>query len=194
MTKNTTNEAVVNFINTIRETNQTIAENAIAAQERNMALAQNIFENGIEVLKSHAETTRTFIREQVEQAQKRQGDFKGLSDSVVAAQERNIKFAQSVIENSTEVLKSQVEGARTLTQTLIEQSKKQQAAFETFTAKSLDLYADFFNTPATYYKQAVETAEEIARQGVETAQKITRKGVEAVQNASRQGQKDTTTK
>jgi len=194
MTKNTANESVVNFINTIRETNQAIAESAIAAQERNMALAQNIFENGIEVLKSHAETTRTFIREQVEQAQKRQGDFKGFSDSAAAAHERNIKFAQNVIENTTEVLKSQVEGARTLTQTLIEQSKKQQAAFETFTAKSLDLYADFFNTPAAYYKQAVETAEEIARQGVETAQKITHKGVEAVQNATRQGQKTTTTK
>jgi len=176
------------MVKTVRETNQAIAESAVAAYERNMAFAQNTFENGIEVLKSHAENTRTLWREQAEQVQQRQQvDWQPVVNNAIAAQERNVHYAQSVVENGAEVLKSHVRSSRDLMQTLAEQARKQQEAFQTLTRESVDTYVDFLFAPFAYYRQAADTAESIAWQGVETAQKITRQGIDAAHKASRQG-------
>lgn len=56
---------------------------------------------------------------------------KAIADSIVAAQERNLRFAQSIFENGVEVLKNQVEDARTVTQEFVEQSQKQQDTMQT---------------------------------------------------------------
>src|SRR5690349_10117181 len=120
MAKNKANEVALSLSKSVREANQAIADSIIAAQERNLKFAQSILENGIEVLKSYAEDTRTLTQELVEQPQKQQGVFQSLADSAVTAQERNVKFAQSVIRSGTEVLKSHAEDTRTLMQTLAE--------------------------------------------------------------------------
>jgi len=109
-----------------------------------------------------------------------------IMESTVAAQERNVRYVQSFVQNGTEVLKSNVNSARTLMQILAEQSQKQQETFQALVRESLDTYVDFLFTPFSYYRQAVDTAESIARQGVETVQKIARQGMEAVQKATRQ--------
>src|SRR6266568_298644 len=94
-------------------------------------------------------------------------------DSVVAAQERNVKFTQSLLQNGTELLKSHGESTRTLMQTLAEQSQKQQEAFQTLARETWDAYMGFFSSPFNYYQQTLETAESITRQGMEAAQKAT---------------------
>lgn len=184
--KDRLNEATWNLSNAVREANQAIANSAVAAQERNMKFLQSTFENGVEVLKSHAESTRTLMDELVQEPSKDRAIFQSVADSAVAAQERNVRYAQSLVQNGTEVLKSHAEDTRALMQTLAEQSQKQQEAFQELVRESMDAYLDYFYAPFSYYEQTLETAGSIARQGVETAQKIARQGMEAVQRATRQ--------
>lgn len=184
--KDRLNEATWNLSNAVREANQAIANSAVAAQERNMKFLQSTFENGVEVLKSHAESTRTLMDELVQEPSKDRAIFQSVADNAVAAQERNVRYAQSLVQNGTEVLKSHAEDTRALMQTLAEQSQKQQEAFQELVRESMDAYLDYFYAPFSYYEQTLETAGSIARQGVETAQKIARQGMEAVQRATRQ--------
>lgn len=184
--KDRLNEAAWNLSNAAREANQAIANSAIAAQDRNMKFAQSTFENGVEVLKSHAESTRALMDELVQEPSKDRAIFQSVADNAVAAQERNVRFAQSLVQNGTEVLKSHAEDTRALMQTLAEQTQKQQEAFQALVRESMDAYLDYFYAPFSYYEQSLETAGSIARQGVETAQKIARQGMEAVQKAARQ--------
>ncbi len=184
--KDRLNEAAWNLSNAAREANQAIANSAVAAQDRNMKFAQSTFENGVEVLKSHAESTRALMDELVQEPSKDRAIFQSVADNAVAAQERNVRFAQSLVQNGTEVLKSHAEDTRALMQTLGEQTQKQQEAFQLLVRESMDAYLDYFYAPFSYYEQTLETAGSIARQGVETVQKIARQGMEAVQKATRQ--------
>ena len=178
------NDATWSISKSVRESNQAIADNLVSGQERNMKFAQSIFENEVELLKSHAEQTRSLMEEFVGEPEKSQAFFQTLANGAVAAQERNVKFAQSFIENGTELLKSHGESTRALMQTLAQQSQKQQEAFQTLARETWDAYIGFFSSPLSYYQQTLETAESIAWQGVETAQKITRQGMDAAQKAA----------
>jgi hypothetical protein len=178
------NDATWSISKSVRESNQAIADNLVSAQERNMKFAQSIFENEVELLKSHADQTRSFMEEFGGEPEKSQAFFQTLANGAVAAQERNVKVAQSFLENGTELLKSHGESTRTLMQTLAQQSQIQQEAFQMLARETWDAYMGFFSSPLSYYQQTLETAESIAWQGVETAQKITRQGMEAAQKAT----------
>jgi hypothetical protein len=180
------NEATWNLTQSFRETNQAFTESAVAAQKRNAAFTQQVFENSIELLKSHADATRGLMSEQAEQAGK-PAAFEALAESTVEAQDRNMRYAQSVVENGTELLKSNMEVSRQLVQSVLEQSQKQQEAFQSLAQATVESYMDFFTAPYSYYQQGVETAKSIALQGMEAAQRITRQGVEAAQKAAQQG-------
>jgi hypothetical protein len=186
MTTKEINEATVNLTKSWQETNKAIADNLVAAQERNLRFAQSVFENGVEVLKNQAEDARSVMQEFVEQPQKQQGTLQTLADSATVAQKRNLKYAQNVYENGTELLKSHAGGARGLMETLVEQSHTQQEAFQTIVRESMNAYIDFLYTPFSFYQQAVEAAQSITRQGVETARRITRQSMDAAQDAARQ--------
>jgi len=191
MAKNKANEATWNLTESLRDTNQAIVETAVEAQNRNLAFAQNTLENGIELLKSHADNTRNLISDQLEQSEKQAVDFQAFANSAIAAQERNVRYVQSLVQNGTEVLKSHVNSSRALMQVLAEQSQKQQETFQVLVRESWDTYVDFLFTPFSYYRQAVDTAESIARQGVQTAENISRQGLQAAQRVARQGQQAT---
>jgi hypothetical protein len=185
MAKNV-NEETWNLTQSLRETNQALAESVVAAQKRNNAFAQQVFENGIELLKSHAEATHGLMGEQAEQANIPSA-FEKFVERTVEAQDRNMRYAQSVVESGTELLKNNMEASRQLAQTLIEQSQKQQEAFQSLAHATLESYMDFFTSPFSYYQQGVETAKSIALQGIETAQRITRQSAETAQKAAQQG-------
>lgn len=189
MVKEKVNETAWNLNSAVQEANQAIADSAAAAYERNMKFAQVAIESGAGVFKSHAEGTRALMQELVEQPQWEQGAFQKVLESAVAAQERNLKFSQSMLQNGTELLKSHVEGTRVLMQKLAEQTRKEQEAFQGLARESMNAYIDFFAGPFSYYQHSWEAAESMAWQGVETAQKITRQGLEVVQKAAQQGQK-----
>lgn len=114
---------------------------------------------------------------------------KAVVDSAVAAQERNIRYAQSVFENGLEVVKSHTKETRALTQALVEQSQKQQQAFQTLAQEATEAYAGFFSTMFSYYRQIYENTGAALWQGVDVAQKVTREGMDVAQEAWRQSQK-----
>jgi polyhydroxyalkanoate synthesis regulator phasin len=186
MTTEEINEAAVNLTKSWQETNKVTADSLAAAQERNLRFVQSVFENGVEVLKNQTEDARSVMQEFVEQPQKQRGSLQTAADSAIAAQKRNLKYAQNVYENGTELLKSHADGARNLMETLVEQSHTQQEAFQTIVRESMNAYIDFLYAPFSFHQQAVETAQTITRQGVETAQGISHQGMDAAQNAARQ--------
>jgi len=182
------NDAALNIAQSVREAGQAVTESAVATYERNVAFAQSTFENGVEVLKSHAESARSLLHEQTDRTQDRQPvDVQAVFNSAIAAQERNMHYAQTTFENGAELWKNHVRNTRSLMDKLAEQGQRQQEAFRQIARESLDAYIDFFFAPFSYYKQALDTAESIAWQGVETAEKVGRQGLETVQNVTRQG-------
>ena len=53
-----------------------------------------------------------------------------VAESIVASQERNVKFAQSIFTSGVEILKSHVEGTRVLARKIEQQTQQQKEAFE----------------------------------------------------------------
>lgn len=188
MAENKVNEAALSLTRSLNETNKTIADTALAAQERNIKFAQGIFENGIEVLKSDAESTRTLLQELTEQPQQNQGAFQAVVDTTVAIQDRNARFAQSVFQGWIDLLKSHTEATRTLLQTVAGQTRRQQEAFQTLTRESIDAYIDLWRAPFSFYQQALDAAQTVTQQGLENVQNAAWQGIENAQKATRQTQ------
>jgi len=183
--KDQVSEATEELSESVREANRVIADSAVAAQERNWKFAQSIFEDEVELFKSHAEGTRTVMEKLMGESEKGQPLFQSVADSAVAAQERNLKFVQGVLENGTEVLRSHVEGTRTLMHTLTEQSHKQREAFGVLARGTWDTYRGFFPSPLKYYEQAIESAESFAMHGMGTAEKAPHHEKQAVRAATK---------
>ncbi len=171
----------------LRQTNQAMAENVVKAQERNVELIQNTLENGIEVLKSYAQDSRSLFRDLVENPQKPQDALEALLNTAVSAQEHNLRYMQSVLLKSSDVLKSHVNGAGDLVQLFIVQTQKQQDAIQTLVHESVDSYMSCFHAPYTYFQQMLNSAQSLARESVETVQRVTEQGIEAAQQATHQG-------
>ncbi len=112
---------------------------------------------------------------------------KALANTAVAAQERNMRYAQSMFENGLEVVKSHTQETRSLTQALVEQSQKQQEAFQALAHEATEAYTGFFSTMFSYYRQVYENAGAAAWQSVDVAQKMTREGMDVAQKVTREG-------
>ena len=190
MTDTKANEATKKLMSSVQEASKAITDTVVAAQERNLTFAQSVLENSIEVLRSHAESTRTLMQELIEQAKKQQvgpEGFQAVVDSALAAQERNTKLAQNIIENGIEVLKSQAGVTRSLMQELGQQSQKQQEAFQALAQQSMEAYREFLFTPLTFFQKAVDATEAATREGMKNFQQMTQQGLEQIQKATRQG-------
>jgi len=194
MTDMKASEATRKLVSSVQETSKAIADTTVAAQERNLAFAQSVLENSIDVLRSHAESTRTLMQELVEQAKKQQVGPEGLQavvDSSIAAQERNTKLAQNILENGIEVLKSQVGVTHSLMQELGQQYQKQQDAFQALAQESMEAYRDFLFAPLTFFQRAMDAAEVATREGMKNFQQMTQQGVEQFQKTTRQAASST---
>lgn len=186
MSENRLNEAGQEAIKTMREANQAFISGLIAGQERNMRYVQSMFENGVEVLKSHAEGTRVILQTALERKQEPQALFQTMMEASVAAQERNMRYVQNVFENGVEVLRSHAESTRNLMQTLVDQSKEQQETF--LTQHSMDAYLDLLYAPFSYYKRFLDTTQMITEQTLDVARKAAQQSMEHTFSAVRQGQ------
>ena len=189
MTDTKASEATKKLISSVQETSKAIADTVVASQERNLAFAQSVLENSIEVLRSHAESSRTLIQELVEQTKKQQVGPEGLQsvvDSALAAQERNTKLAQGILEDGIDVLKSQVDVTHSFMQELGQQYQKQQEAFQALAQESMETYRDFLFAPLTFFQKAVDAAEVATREGMKNFQQMSQQGMEQFQKATRQ--------
>jgi len=138
MEEQPTNETVLELIKSVQEANEAIAASFVAAQERNMKLAQSVYKHAMEALEGQAHSTRTLMEELGQHARKQQAVFQKMSS---------------------------------------------QEAFQKVAQESMERYLNFLRSPMTYYQQALDAAETATRQGLENFQKAS----ESFQKATQQG-------
>ncbi len=85
--------------------------------------------------------------------------FGTVLDHAVGLQERNVRFAQGLVDDSIKELRSQVESNRVMTQELIDRAEKQRGAFRTLVEESADAYVDLLYTPLAYFRQGLRLVE-----------------------------------
>jgi hypothetical protein len=99
-----------------------------------------------------------------------------VTESIGAVQAHNLKYAQGLLINGMEVLKSQVESTQTLIQEVGQQTQKQQEAFQRLARESVGFYSDFLLAPLFYYQRAVRLVMEAAETGMrERGEQLVRK-------------------
>ena len=89
--------------------------------------------------------------------------FGTVLDHAVGLQERNVHFAQGLVDSSIKELRSQAESNRVVTQELVERAEKQRDAFQTLLEESVDAYVDLAYAPFSYYKEGLEAAKKAVR-------------------------------
>jgi hypothetical protein len=90
--------------------------------------------------------------------------FGTVLDHAVGLQERNVRFAQGLVDSSIKELRTQAEGNRALAEDLIEQQRKQREASQALTQESVNAYTDFLNSRFSYYRGGADEAQRSARQ------------------------------
>jgi hypothetical protein len=89
--------------------------------------------------------------------------FGTVLDHAVALQERNVRFAQGLVDSSIKELRTQAESNRGLTQELVDRAEGQRDAFRTLVEESLDAYMDLAYAPFSYFRQGLEVARNVVR-------------------------------
>src|SRR5215213_1429368 len=81
--------------------------------------------------------------------------FGTILDHAVGLQERNVRFAQGMVDGSIKELRYQAESNRAITQELIERAEKQGDAFQTLLEESVEAYMDLAYAPFSYYREGL---------------------------------------
>ena len=89
--------------------------------------------------------------------------YQTVFDHAVGLQERNVRFAQGVVDGSIKELRHQAESNRATTQELAERAEGQRDAYQALFEQSLDAYMDLAYAPFAYYKEGLEAAKKAAR-------------------------------
>ena len=89
--------------------------------------------------------------------------FGTVLDHAVGLQERNVRFAQGLVDDSIKELRSQVESNRAMTQELVDRAEKQRDALQILVEESIDAYMDLAYVPFSYYKEGLEAAKKVVR-------------------------------
>ncbi len=96
-------------------------------------------------------------------AQTTKDSYGTVIDHTIGLQERNVRFAQGVVDNSIKELRQQAESNRAMTQELVERAEKQRGAFQSLVEQSVDSYMNFVYAPFSYYKEGLEVAKKAVR-------------------------------
>ena len=108
----------------------------------------------------------TNVEEGNEAAEKLAGttrdSYQTVVNHAVGLQERNVRFAQVVVDGSIEELRHQAESNQAMTRKLVELVEKQRDAYQTLVKQSLDAYMDFAYAPFSYYKEGLRAVKNTA--------------------------------
>lgn len=88
-------------------------------------------------------------------AQTTRDSYQTALDHMVGLQERNVRFAQGVVENSIKELRQQAETNRAMTRELVERIENQRGAHQTLVTESVNAYMDLAYAPFSYYKKGL---------------------------------------
>ena len=89
--------------------------------------------------------------------------FGTVLDHAVGLQERNVRFAQGLVDGTIKELRQQAESNRVMTQELVDRAERQRDAFQTLVEESVDAYMDLAYAPFSYYKEGLEAAKKVVR-------------------------------
>jgi CRISPR/Cas system-associated exonuclease Cas4 (RecB family) len=89
--------------------------------------------------------------------------YQTVVDHTVGLQERNVRFAQGIVDDSIKELRHQAESSRAMTQKLVERFEKQRDAYQELMERTLDAYMDLAYAPFSYYKEGLQAAKKVAR-------------------------------
>ncbi len=91
-----------------------------------------------------------------------------LAENLASAQERNLKYAQSVFESTMELLKSHVESARSMLEQWEQETQKRPGG-----SRAAETYLSLFRAPLDAYQRLLETMETASKQSLESFEKAT---------------------
>ena len=91
-------------------------------------------------------------------AQANQDAAQTMMDHTIGLGERNVRFAQGVVDSSVKEIRQQAESNRALTQEFVERAENQREAFQTMVEESVDAYMDLVFAPMSYYKEGLQAA------------------------------------
>ena len=104
-----------------------------------------------------------------------------LAESLSAAQERNLKYAQSVFESTIALLMDHAESARSLLEQWEQQAQQQHVD-----PKVTQSYVSLFRAPLTAYQQTLEVVETASQRSLESFQKAAESFEKALQQGREQ--------
>jgi uncharacterized protein YktB (UPF0637 family) len=86
--------------------------------------------------------------------------YKVVVDHVVAQQERNVRFAQGVLDDAARELRHQADSNGSVVGELVERAEAQRDAYRTLAGEWADAYTDLLYAPFSYYRQDLRLAED----------------------------------
>jgi hypothetical protein len=89
--------------------------------------------------------------------------YQTVMDHTVGLQERNVRFAQGVVDGTIKELRYQAESNRSVAGELLGHADDQRDAYQTLVQQSIDAYMDLAYAPFTYYKEGLEAARKVTR-------------------------------
>ena len=89
--------------------------------------------------------------------------YQTVVDYTVGLQERNVRFAQGMVDGSIKELRHQAESNRAMTQELVERVERQRDAYQGLVEQSLDAYMDLLYAPLSYYKEGLQATRKAVR-------------------------------
>jgi len=143
---------------------------AVAAQQRNVGLAQDWAGSVIESYRSQAESYRALTdamsssmtalqrtlesQEETNRALKESLDsYRKVVESASETQERNMELAENYFSNIVETLRDQLESSRSL---LLEPAAQQQEFFQNLTQEWMQAYVKLLNSPLEFYRASAD--------------------------------------
>ena len=99
-----------------------------------------------------------------------------VADSLVAIQDRNLKFAQNIFLSWMELITGQTESIQHLQQQWGQQVQTQRDAFQRLASNSTQIYLDFLLAPFSFSRRVIDVTEDTMQQEQEAARKAAHSG------------------
>ena len=96
-------------------------------------------------------------------AENTRDSYQTVVDHAVGLQERNVRFAQGIVDGTIKELRHQAESNRSVAGELFERAEEGRDAYRALVEQSLDAYMDLAYAPLTYYKENLEAARKATR-------------------------------
>jgi hypothetical protein len=88
--------------------------------------------------------------------------YQTVVDHAVGLQERNVRFAQGMVDGTIKELRYQAESNRSVVGELFERAEEGRDAYQALVAQSLDAYMNLAYAPFTYFKEGLEATRKAA--------------------------------